>query len=78
MQSQPERSHWSYEYLGCTEHDTDDTIKRAYRRLAVKLHPDKHASHALSPEQTLSHLRAFQKLQQAYEAIWRLRGASAS
>ena len=72
---QPQRSHWSYEYLGCTEHDTDETIKRAYRQLALKLHPDTHASRALRPEETLSHLRAFQKLQQAYEAIWRLRGA---
>lgn len=73
---QPHRSHWSYEYLGCTEHDTDETIKRAYRKLALKLHPDTHSSRALRPEETLSHLRAFQKLQQAYEAVWRLRGAS--
>lgn len=72
---EPHRSHWSYEYLGCTEHDTDETIRRAYRKLALKLHPDTHASRALRPEETLSHLRAFQKLQQAYEAIWRLRGA---
>ena len=74
----PHRSHWSYEYLGCTELDTDEAIKRAYRRLALKLHPDKHASHALNPEETLSHLRAFQKLQQAYEAVWRLREGAAS
>jgi len=68
------RTHWSYEYLGCSEQDSDETIKRCYRRLAVKLHPDKHAARATTPEETLSNLRAFQKLQQAYEAIWRIRG----
>lgn len=78
VQPQPQRSHWSYEYLGCTEDDTDHAIKRSYRRLAVKLHPDKHAARGLSPEEALSHLRAFQKLQQAYEEIWRLRGARGS
>ena len=72
-QPPPPRIHWSYEYLGCSEQDTDETIKRRYRQLAVKLHPDKHAAQATTPEETLSHLRAFQKLQQAYEAILRLR-----
>jgi len=70
----PPAKHWSYEYLGCSEHDSDETIKRAYRRLAVKLHPDKHAARSTTAEERLSHLRAFQKLQQAYEAIWRIRG----
>lgn len=71
-----QHGHWSYEYLGCTEHDTDETIKRAYRKLALKLHPDKHSSCAVRPEEIRAHLRAFQKLQQAYDAVWRLRGAS--
>jgi DnaJ-domain-containing protein 1 len=74
---QPNRSHWSYEYLGCTEHDTDETIKQAYRQLAVKLHPDKHAARSSTPQETLSHLRAFQKLQEAYEAVLRLRSPRA-
>lgn len=77
-QPPPPQRHWSYEYLGCSEQDTDETIKRCYRRLAVKLHPDKHASCSLTPEETLSHLRAFQRLQEAYEAVWKLRGASSS
>lgn len=73
-QPQPPRPHWSYEHLGCSEQDSDETIKRCYRRLAVKLHPDKHAGRATTPEQTASHLRAFQKLQEAYEAVSKLRG----
>lgn len=66
--------HWSYQYLGCSVGDSDETIKRAYRHLAAKLHPDKHAARASSPEEILPHLRAFQKLQEAYEEVWKLRG----
>lgn len=69
------REHWSYEYLGCSEQDSDETVKRCYRRLAVKLHPDKHAARGATPEETLKHIRAFQKLQAAYEAVLKLRGA---
>lgn len=72
----PAVTHWSYEYLGCLESDSDDTIKRCYRQLAVKLHPDKHAAKAKTPEDTLPHMRAFQKLQAAYDEVWRLRGKS--
>lgn len=66
-------THWSYEYLGCTEQDDDETIKKCYRRLAVKLHPDKHAARSTTPEETLKHIQAFQKLQEAYDAILKLR-----
>ena len=69
-------AHWSYEYLGCSEQDTDETIKKCYRRLAVKLHPDKHAAHGATPEETLKHIRAFQKLQEAYYTILKLRRTS--
>lgn len=75
---QPPQLHWSYEYLGCSESDTDDVIKRSYRRLAVKLHPDKHAAKETTPEQKLSQMRAFQKLQEAYEEVWRLRSRAPS
>lgn len=75
---QPPQPHWSYEYLGCSESDTDDAIKKSYRRLAVKLHPDKHAAKEATPEQKLSQIRTFQKLQEAYEEVWRLRSQAAS
>lgn len=71
-ESQP--VHWSYEYLGCSESDSDETIKRCYRQLAVKLHPDKHASRVKTPEDAALHKRAFQRLQEAYREIWKLRG----
>ena len=66
--------HWSYEYLGCSESDSDETIKRCYRQLAVKLHPDKHAARVKTLEDAVPHKRAFQKLQEAYAEIWKLRG----
>jgi DnaJ-domain-containing protein 1 len=73
-QSERPTTHWSYEYLGCSEQDSDETIKRSYRRLAVKLHPDKHAARSAISEEAIKHIRAFQKLQAAYEAVWKLRG----
>jgi len=74
----PAATHWSYEYLGCSESDSDETIKRCYRQLAVKLHPDKHAAKVKKPEDALPHIRAFQKLQAAYDEVWKLRGAPQS
>ena len=71
---QPAPLHWSYEYLGCSASDSDEVIKRAYRQLAVKLHPDKHAAKARSLEDATAHIRAFQKLQDAYEQVLKLRG----
>jgi DnaJ-domain-containing protein 1 len=73
VKPQTPQPHWSYEYLGCSESDTDEVIKKSYRRLALKLHPDKHAAKEATPEQKLSQIRAFQKLQEAYEEVWRLR-----
>lgn len=74
----PPVTHWSYEYLGCSESDSDETIKRCYRQLAVKLHPDKHAAKAKTPEDALPYIRAFQRLQAAYDEVWKLRGKSDS
>lgn len=70
----PPLAPWCYEYLGCSETDSDEVIKRCYRQLAVKLHPDKHASRAKTPQDLDSHVQAFQKLQAAYAEVWSLRG----
>jgi DnaJ-domain-containing protein 1 len=64
---------WCYEFLGCTPTDTDQKIKSAYRRLAVRYHPDKHAALINEPEKIRHHVEAFQKLQTAYEEVQRLR-----
>ena len=69
----PSPHQWCYDTLGCSEKDSDDTVKRAYRRLAAKLHPDKHASDKSKPESVLVYQRDFQKLQEAYAVLKRVR-----
>lgn len=60
---------WYYEFLGCHPHDTDHTIKTAYRRLAAQYHPDKHSHQATTQQQNRQLVEAFQKLQTAYQEI---------
>ena len=51
-----------YEVLGVARTATDDDIKKAYRKLAVKFHPDKNPGDKAAEEQ-------FKELGQAYEAL---------
>jgi len=53
---------------------TDEEIKKAYRRMAVKFHPDKVA--ALGDEVQKAAKEKFQKVQHAYENIKKQRGFS--
>ncbi|WP_342381436.1 molecular chaperone DjiA [Myxococcus stipitatus] len=61
-----------YEVLGLTPAASDSDVKRAFRRLAAELHPDKHAH--LSGEDADEAARQFQEVRDAYEEIRRLRG----
>jgi DnaJ like chaperone protein len=51
---------------------TDEEVKKAYRRMAVKYHPDKVASEG--PEVQRAAKEKFQKLQEAYDNIKKQRG----
>jgi DnaJ like chaperone protein len=51
---------------------TDEDIKKAYRKMAVKYHPDKVANEG--PEVQRAAKEKFQKLQEAYENIKKQRG----
>jgi DnaJ like chaperone protein len=62
----------AYKVLEITPDATDDEVKAAYRKMAVKYHPDK-VEH-LGPEVQNSAKEKFQQLQAAYEEIKKRRG----
>lgn len=61
-----------YEVLGIEKTATDDEVKKAYRQMAVRYHPDKVAS--LGEEYQKGTKEKFQKIQEAYENIKKNRG----
>ena len=61
-----------YKILEIDKNVSDDEVKKAYRRMAVKYHPDK-VSH-LGEEFQKSANEKFQKVQEAYENIKKQRG----
>jgi len=63
-----------YLILEITSAASDDEVKKAYRKMAVKFHPDKVA--ALGEEFQKAANEKFQKVQSAYEHIKKQRGFS--
>ena len=51
-----------YEVLGVARNATDEEVKRAYRKLAVKFHPDKNPEDKTAEEK-------FKELGEAYEVL---------
>lgn len=62
----------AYKVLGLPTTATGDEVKKAYRKLAVKYHPDKVAQ--LGPEFQKGAKEKFQKVQDAYESIKEYKG----
>lgn len=62
----------SYKILEIDPKSTDDEVKKAYRKMAIKFHPDKVSY--LGEEYQQSAKEKFQKVNQAYEAIKKERG----
>lgn len=63
---------WMYQALEITPEATDEEVKKAYRRMAMKYHPDKLAS---APEEVKQKAtEKFRDIQQAYETIKTARG----
>lgn len=62
----------SYKILEIEDSVTDNEVKKAYRKMAKKYHPDKVA--ALGPEFQNAAKEKFQKVQQAYEEVKKRRG----
>lgn len=67
-----ENSESVYQILEIPKSATNDEVKKAYRKMAVKFHPDK-VSH-LGPEHQEAAKQKFQKLTEAYERIKKERG----
>lgn len=62
----------NYKILGIEPNATDDEVKKAYRKMAVKYHPDKVAT--LGPDIQKAAEEKFKAIGQAYEAICKERG----
>lgn len=63
-----------YEVLGCPPSSTNDEIKRKYRELLAKYHPDKFIGQNLDKEFVDLASRKFQEIQEAYDALRSRRG----
>lgn len=63
-----------YKILEIDANATDGEIKKAYRKMAVKYHPDKVAQ--MGPEYQKGAKEKFQSVQEAYENIKKTRGMS--
>lgn len=64
--------HWAYDILEITKDATDAEVKKAYREMAKKHHPDK-VSH-LGEDIKKAATEKFQKISAAYEEVKRQRG----
>lgn len=62
----------AYKVLGISETATDDEVRQAYKRLALKYHPDRIASQG--EEARLNSERKFQQINQAKDIIFKARG----
>lgn len=67
-------SDYEYEVLGISENASEDDIKKAYRRLAKKYHPDRLINASEIDKKVAK--EKFQKIQSAYEKIKEQRGFS--
>jgi DnaJ like chaperone protein len=61
-----------YKVLGIDADATDDEVKKAYRKMAIKFHPDKVAQ--MGEEFQKGAKEKFQKIQESYDAIKKSRG----
>ncbi len=67
-------THWAYKVLGIDSSAGDEEVKKAYRKMANKYHPDK-VSYLGEDFQKVANQK-FQKVNEAYEAIKKERNLS--
>lgn len=63
---------WAYEVLEIDEKASDEDVKKAYRRMATRFHPDK--VNTLGQDAVDAAQKKFQKVQEAYDEIKKRRG----
>mgnify|MGYP000250244224 CR=1 FL=1 len=61
-----------YQSLGVNKGATENEVKKAYRQMAIKFHPDKVAQ--MGEEYQKGAKEKFQKIQEAYDGIKKERG----
>ena len=59
----------AYATLGCSPSDSKKTIKKKYRKLVLKYHPDRMIAKGIPPEMIQVANDKFLRIQQAYETI---------
>ncbi|MPW31390.1 co-chaperone DjlA [Agarivorans sp. B2Z047] len=68
-QSSAKQLEEAYQILGVNQQDSDQQIKRAYRKLMSQHHPDKLVAKGLPPEMMELAKQRTQDIQQAYELV---------
>ncbi|MBO4370751.1 MAG: DnaJ domain-containing protein [Paludibacteraceae bacterium] len=71
-QSRSQSTNWAYTALEIEPTSTDEEVKKAYRRMAMKYHPDKVSVMGEAARQTAT--EKFKALAEAYEIIKKERG----
>lgn len=64
----------AYSLLGVDSSVSDDDLKKAYKRLMLKYHPDRLASQGLTPEMINLYTEKAKDIQAAFEVIKKARG----
>ncbi|NLB83408.1 MAG: DnaJ domain-containing protein [Synergistaceae bacterium] len=63
-----------YSVLGCAPSSSDEEIRKCYREMLSRYHPDKFIGQKLDPEFIKLAERKFQEIQEAYESLRKRRG----
>ena len=70
----PSKLDLAYKLLDVSKTDTDAEVKKAYKRLMLKYHPDRLASQGLTPEMIKLYTEKAKDIQEAFDLIKQDRG----